>query len=153
MKWRQKKPEKRTVLFVDDDEVVLQSLQRGLLDESYNKLFVKSCNEALEILQQLEVHVIVADMRMPEMTGLELLRNVKENYPDIVGMILSGYEQDAALQTAVDQGEIFKLIPKPWKYGEMDFETLVRRAIEHYNLQSKSKRSDRRKREKCKVKL
>ena len=153
MKWRQKKPEKRTVLFVDDDEVVLQSLQRGLLDESYNKLFVKSCNEALEILQQLEVHVIVADMRMPEMTGLELLRNVKENYPDIVGMILSGYEQDAALQTAVDQGEIFKLIPKPWKYGEMDFETLVRRAIEHYNLQSKCKRSGRRKREKCKAKL
>jgi two-component system NtrC family sensor kinase len=153
MKWRQKKPEKRTVLFVDDDEVVLQSLQRGLLDESYNKLFVKSCNEALEILQQLEVHVIVADMRMPEMTGLELLRNVKENYPDIVGMILSGYEQDAALQTAVDQGEIFKLIPKPWKYGEMDFETLVRRAIEHYNLQCKSGRSGRRKREKCKAKL
>ena len=153
MKWRQKKVEKRTVLFVDDDEVVLQSLQRGLLDESYNKLFVKSCNEALEILQQLEVHVIVADMRMPEMTGLELLRTVKEDYPDIVGMILSGYEQDAPLQTAVDQGEIFKLIPKPWKYGEVDFETLVRRAIEHYNLQSKSKRSGRRKREKCKVKL
>ncbi len=153
MKWRQKTPEKRTVLFVDDDEIVLQSLQRGLLDESYNKLFVKSCNEAFEILQQVEVHVIVTDMRMPEMTGLELLRTVKNDYPDIVGMILSGYEQDAALQTAVDQGEIFKLIPKPWKYGEMDFETLVRRAIEHYNLQSKSKRSDRRKREKCKVKL
>jgi len=153
MKWRQKTVEKRTVLFVDDDEVVLQSLQRGLLDESYNKLFVKSCNEALEILQQVEVHVIVADMRMPGMTGLELLRNIKEDYPDIVGMILSGYEQDAALQTAVDQGEVFKLIPKPWKYGEMDFETLVRRAIEHYNLQSKSKRSGRRKREKCKAKF
>ena len=153
MKWRQKKVEKRTVLFVDDDEVVLQSLQRGLLDESYNRLFVKNCNEALEILQQVEVHVIVTDMRMPEMTGLELLRTVKKDYPNIVGIVLSGYEQDATLQTAVDQGEIFKLIPKPWKYGEVDFETLVRRAIEHYNLQSKSKRSGRRKREKCKAKL
>jgi len=153
MKWRQKKVEKRTVLFVDDDEIVLQSLQRGLLDESYNKLFVKSCNEALEILQQVEVHVIVTDMRMPEMTGLELLGTIKKDYPNIVGMILSGYEQDTTLQTAIDQGEIFKLIPKPWKYGEMDFETLVRRAIEHYNLQSKCKRSGRRKREKCKAKL
>ena len=153
MKWRQKKVEKRTVLFVDDDEVVLQSLQRGLMDESYNKLFVKSCNEALEILQQVEVHVIVTDMRMPVMTGLELLRTIKKDYPNIVGMILSGYEQDATLQTAVDQGEVFKLIPKPWKYGEVDFETLLRRAIEHYNLQSKSKRSGRRKREKCKAKL
>jgi len=153
MKWRQKKVEKRTVLFVDDDEVVLQSLKRGLMDESYIKLFVKSCNEAIEILQQVEVHVIVTDMRMPEMTGLELLRTVKKEYPHVIGMVLSGYEQDAALQTAVEQGEIFRLIPKPWKFGGVDFETFVRKAIRQYNLQSKSKRSDGRKSEKCKAKL
>jgi len=94
MKWRQKKVEKRTVLFVDDDEIILQSLERGLLDESYNKLFVKSCNEALEILQKEQVHVIVTDMRMPGMTGLELLRTVRKDYPHIIGMILSGYEQN-----------------------------------------------------------
>jgi len=128
--------EKRTVLFVDDDEIVLQSLERGLLDESYNKLFVKSCKEALEILQREEVHVIVADMRMPEMTGLELLRTIRKEYPHIIGMVLSGYEQDTALKTAVEQGEIFKLITKPWKLGDVDFEMLVRRAINHYNLQS-----------------
>ena len=129
--------EKRTVLFVDDDEIVLQSLERGLLDESYNKLFVKSCKEALEILQREEVHVIVTDMRMPEMTGLELLRIVKKEYPHIIGMVLSGYEQDAALKTAVEQGEIFiRLITKPWKLRDADFEMLVRRAINHYNLQS-----------------
>ena len=128
---------KRTVLFVDDDEIVLQSLERGLLDESYNKLFVKSCKEALEILQREEVHVIVTDMRMPEMTGLELLRIVRKEYPHIIGMVLSGYEQDAALKTAVKQGEIFiRLITKPWKLGDADFEMLVRRAINHYNLQS-----------------
>ena len=154
MKWRQKKVEKRTVLFVDDDEIVLQSLERGLLDESYNKLFVKSCNEALEILQREEVHVIVTDMRMPEMNGLELLRTVRKDYPHIIGMVLSGYEQDITLQTAVDQGEILRLIPKPWKFGGgVDFETLIRRAIDHYNLQSKCKRFGGRKREKCKTKL
>ncbi len=128
--------EKRTVLFVDDDEIVLQSLERGLLDESYNKLFVKSCKEALEILQREEVHVIVTDMRMPEMTGLELLRIVREEHPHIIGMVLSGYEQDAALKMAVEQGEILRLITKPWKLGEADFEILVRGAINHYNLQS-----------------
>jgi len=153
MMWRQKKVEKRTVLFVDDDEVVLQSLERGLLDESYNKLFVKSCNEALEILQREEVHVIVTDMRMPEMTGLELLRTIRKDYPHIIGMVLSGYEQDFTLQKAVDQGEIFRLIPKPWKFGGVDFETLIRKAIDHYNLQSKSGRSGGKKREKSKAKL
>ena len=150
---RQRITEKRTVLFVDDDELVLQSLERGLLDESYNKLFVKSCKEALEILQREQVHVIVTDMRMPEMTGIELLRIARKEYPHIIGMVLSGYEQDTALQTAADQGEIFRLIPKPWKIGEVDFETFVRRAIDHYNLQSKCKRSGGRKLEKCKAKL
>ncbi len=137
MKWIQKKVEKRTVLFVDDDEIVLQSLEKGLLDKSYNKLFVKSCNEALEILQREEVHVIVTDMRMPEMTGLELLRTVRKDYPHIIGMVLSGYEQDATLMTAVEQGEIFRVIPKPWKFGGVDFESLVRKAVGEYNLQNK----------------
>jgi CheY-like chemotaxis protein len=143
---RGREQEKRTVLFVDDDEIVLQSLERGLLDESYNKLFVKSCKEALEILQREEVHVIVTDMCMPEMTGLELLRIVKKEYPHIIGMVLSGYEQDAALKKAVEQGEIFiRLITKPWKLGEADFEMLVRRAINHYNLQSGRERPGGRK--------
>ena len=150
---RQRITEKRTVLFVDDDEIALQTLEKGLLDESYNKLFVKSCKEALEILQREQVHVIVTDMRMPEMTGIELLRIARKEYPHIIGMVLSGYEQHTALPTAVDQGEIFRLIPKLWKLGEVDFDTLVRRAIDHYNLQSKCKRSGGRKLEKCKAKL
>ena len=150
---KKKTVKKRTVLFVDDDDVILKSLERGLLDESYNKLFAKSCKAALEILQREEVHVVVTDMRMPEMSGLELLRIVRNEYPHIVGMVLSGHEQDAALQTALDRGEIFRLIPKPWKLGKVDFETLVRRAVEHYNLQGKSVRSDGGKLEQCKSKV
>ena len=128
--------EKRTVLFVDDDEVTIKSLQRGLLDESYNKLFARSGEEALQILRREKVHVIVTDMNMPEMTGWELLRIVRRDYPDIVGMLLTGYEQDVTLQTLVDQSKIFRLIPKPWKIGELDFEKLVRKAIDHYNIQN-----------------
>lgn len=134
---RKKIVEKRTVLFVDDDTIILQSLERGLLDESYNKLFAKSCKEALEIIQREEVHVIVADMCMPEMTGLELLRAIKKECPGIIGMVLSGYEEDTELQTSFEQGEIFKLVSKPWKFGEVDFESLVRKAIDHYNFQLK----------------
>ncbi len=128
--------EKRAVLFVDDDEAVLRSLQRGLLDESYNKLFAKSSKEALEVLKREKVNVIVTDMRMPEMTGLELLRIARKEYPDITGLVLTGYEQDTELQTAVKQGEIFKLIPKPlWKLGGK-FERLVRQALDRSDLLS-----------------
>ena len=128
--------EKRTVLFIDDDEIVLQSLKRGLLDESYNKLFTKSCKDALKIIQEAEVHVIVADMCMPEMTGLDFLRFVRQEKPDVIGIVLTGYEEDKELQTALEQGEIFKLVPKPWKFGVVDFELLIRRAIDNYNLQN-----------------
>ena len=130
--------EKRTVLFLDDDEIVLQSLERGLLDESYNKLFAKSSQEAHEMLQREEVHVIVADMRMPEMTGLEFLRVIRKEYPTIVGMVLSGYEQDTDFKTAVEQEEIFKLIPKPWKFGGTDFESLIRQALDYSIVRSEA---------------
>jgi CheY-like chemotaxis protein len=133
---RQRITEKRTILFVDDDEIDLQSLKRGLLDESYNKLFVKSSTEALEILKRKKVHVIVTDMRMPEMTGLELLRIARKEYPNITGIVLTGYEQDTELRNAIEQGEIFWLIPKPlWKLGG-NFERLVRHALVSSNLQS-----------------
>lgn len=136
MKRKFKAAEMRTVLFVDYDEVVLHSLERDLMDESYNKLFANSCKEALEILQREEVHVIVTEMSLPEMTGLEFLRAARKEHPDIVGIVLSGYEHDAALQRAVDQGEIFKLVPKPWKLGVVDFEFIIRQAVDHSHLQT-----------------
>ena len=132
---KKKVAEKRTVLFVDDDEIILKSLERGLLDESYNKLFAKSSKEALEILKRKKVHVIVTDMVMPEMTGLELLRIVRKEYPNIIGIVLTGYKLDVELQEAVDHGEVYRLVAKPlWKLGGK-FERLVLRALDKYTLQ------------------
>ena len=122
---------KATVLFVDDEEQVLKSLKRGFLDEPYKKLFAISGKDALEILEKKEIHVIVTDMRMPEMNGLELLKIVKEKYPDVVRMVLSGYAQISTLLTVINQGEIFKFITKPWKLEE-EFKPAVHEAIEHY---------------------
>lgn len=126
----------RTVLFVDDEEAILHSLERDLIDEPYNKLFTISCKEALEILKREEVHVIITDLRMPEMSGLEFIRIIKKEYPHIIRMVHSGYGQDAALQTAIDQGEIYILIPKPLELRG-NFKKLIQRAVDHYNLQNK----------------
>jgi len=123
----------RTVLFVDDDAKVLTSLKRGLIEEPYNILFANSGKEALEILKQQEVNVIVTDMRMPEMNGLELLKVVKKDYPHIIRMILSGYTDIDTLLTAINEGEIFRFIPKPWKSNE-ELKTVIRQAIEFYEL-------------------
>ncbi len=141
---------KRNVLFIDDDVIVLQSLERGLLDESYDKFYAKTCEEALEILRQEEVNVIVTDMCMPEMTGLELLRTIRKEHPNIIGIVLSGYEQDLDLQAAVEQREIFKLIMKPWKLGETNFEKIVMQAVDKYNLKYGQRQSEGGKLEQCK---
>ena len=124
----EKKP---TVLFVDDEDQILKSLKRGLLDEPYGKIFALSGKEALEILEEKQVQVIVTDMRMPEMNGLELLKIVKEKYPDIIRMVLSGYTQITTLLTAINQGEIYKYITKPWKLEE-EFKPAIHEALEQY---------------------
>ncbi len=128
--------EKRTVLFVDDDEIILRSIKRGFLDEPYNQLLAKSGEEALDILQKEEVHVIVTDMRMPGMDGVELLKIVREKYPHIVRIILSGYADLSDLQAEFSEQEIFKFITKPWKLEE-DFKKVIWQALDHYNLQNK----------------
>jgi two-component system response regulator HupR/HoxA len=127
--------EKRAVLFVDDEEKILKSIERCLLDEPYHKFFAKSGQEAVEILKREEVHVIVVDMFMPEMDGLELLKIVKKQYPNIINMVLSGYAQPVKTMMAMYEVGIYRFISKPWTYDE-DFRALIRRAIDDYNLQS-----------------
>ena len=88
----------------------------------------------LEILEKNKVHVIVSDMRMPGMDGLTFLRKVKEKYPDIVRIVLTGYTQINQIIAAINSGEIFRYITKPWKMDD-EFKTVIRQAIEYYNLQ------------------
>jgi DNA-binding NtrC family response regulator len=142
--------EERTVLFVDDDVIVLQSLERGLIEEPYNKYFVSNCNEALEIIQREKVHVLVTDMCMPEMNGLELLREARKVHPNMVCIALSGYEKDEELKNAVDQGEIFRVINKPWKLRNENFEKIIQQALEQFDNNDSSEGG---KLEQCKLKL
>ncbi len=127
--------EKRTVLFVDDDEKILKSLKRTLADEPYKTLFAESGKEALKILQKKQVHVIVTDMRMPEMDGLELLKILKNKHPHVIRLVLSAYSDKDTLLAAINHGEIFRYITKPWKLNE-ELRTIVRQAIEFYDLHS-----------------
>lgn len=132
--------ETHTVLFVDDEEVVLRSIERGLLDETYNKLFAISGEEALEIMQQEEIHVIVTDMRMPGMDGLELIQAVKKDYPDVVRIVLSGYAQTSSLMIAIHNEGVFEFVPKPWKLTE--FKQVIRKAIDHYKNKGEYKKNE-----------
>jgi DNA-binding NtrC family response regulator len=127
--------EKRAVLFVDDDEIVLKSIEKSIANEPYDKYFAKSGEDALEILKREEVHVIVVDIVMPGMGGLELLKIVKKEYPNIVGMVISGYAQSADAMMVLSDLGVYRFIAKSWTFDE-DVVTVIRQAIDHYNLQS-----------------
>lgn len=123
---------KNTVLFVDDEKNVLSALRRGLIRESYQQFFAQSGQEALEIMAVEDIDVIVSDMRMPEMDGLELLKEVSKRYPETVKVILSGYTQLPQILATINQVNIFKFITKPWDM-ESEFKGVIMDAIAYYN--------------------
>ena len=127
--------EKRAVLLVDDDEILLKTLEKGIADEPYDKYFAKSGEDALEILKREEVHVIVVDIIMPGIGGIELLKIVKKDYPDIVSMVISGYAQSADAMMVLSDLGVYKFIAKSWTFDE-NVRMEIRQALDHYNLQS-----------------
>lgn len=127
------------VLFVDDEKLITNSLRRGLMDEDYRRLFANSGEDALKIMEKEEVSVLVTDMKMPGMNGLELLKIVKERYPDTVRIVLSGYTQLPQVLVTVNQGEIFKFVTKPWDL-ENEFKLIIREAIDYYNFKEEQRR-------------
>lgn len=110
--------EKITVLFVDDEERILRSLKM-LFRGRYNVLTTTDGNEALKILQQTRVHTVVSDQRMPLMTGVELLRQVRDISPNTMRILLTGYSELEAMIGSVNEGEIFRFISKPWDADEI----------------------------------
>lgn len=122
------------VLFVDDEENILNSLRRGLIDEEYDCIFASSGLQALEVLEKEPVSVIVSDMRMPGMDGLTLLKEVKEKYPKTVRIVLSGYAQLQQIIATFNNADLFKFIMKPWKLEE-EFKGVIRQALEYHRLQ------------------
>ena len=125
---------KEIVLFVDDEENILNSLKRGLIDEDFDCIFVTSGQKALDVLKKEDICVIVSDMRMPGMDGLTLLKEVRAKYPGVVRIVLSGYAQLQQILATVNQADVFKFITKPWKM-EDEFIVVIRQALEYYRLQ------------------
>ncbi|CAB1369457.1 EAL domain-containing protein [Denitratisoma oestradiolicum] len=105
---------RRTLLVLDDEENVRNSLRRLLRGDGYNILTAASPMEAFDLLAKHEVWVILADQRMPEMSGTEFLRRVKDIYPNAIRIVLSGYTDLETVTESVNQGAVYKLLFKPW---------------------------------------
>jgi response regulator RpfG family c-di-GMP phosphodiesterase len=123
---------KHTVLCVDDEQNILNALKRLLRKENYRLLTAASGREGLEMLAQNQVEVVVSDQRMPEMNGTEFLKEVKQRYPNIIRIILTGYTEVDTITEAINEGSIYKFFLKPWNDHNLQLE--LRQALEQYDL-------------------
>ena len=103
----------KRILFVDDEAQILRSITRLFMDTEYDILTAESGAEALDILEIEQVDVIVSDMKMPKMTGYELLSQVKRKFPDIVRIILSGFSDERIVFDALQKNIAKLYILKP----------------------------------------
>ena len=120
------------VLFVDDEPGVLSAMRRIFMEENY-RLFT-ACNgtEALGVMEGNEVQLIVSDHRMPGMTGSELLKTVKERWPQTIRIMLTGHADVNSVMGAVKDGAVYKFITKPW--NDDDLRLTVSLALQQYVL-------------------
>lgn len=120
----------KTILLVDDERHVLSALKRSLRNEGYQILTANSGYEALDLLKNNDVHLVISDQRMPEMTGTQLLHQVRKNYPETVRVMLSGYADADAILGAVNLGHIYQFQTKPW--NDTDLRHSIQNCITHY---------------------
>jgi len=104
----------RTLLLVDDEEDIGAALERLLRHDGYNILHASSGKAGLEVLANHKVGVVISDQRMPGMSGVEFLTQVKELYPQTIRIVLSGYADLDSVTAAINQGAIYKFFTKPW---------------------------------------
>jgi CheY-like chemotaxis protein len=127
-----------TVLCVDDEQSILQSLKRLLRKEEYRILTASSGAEGLKILEEHDVHLVISDQRMPQMSGIEFFAAVKERYPDTFRIILSGYTDVDSITESVNKGHVYKFFLKPWNDQSLRLE--IKQALDQYDLIQANKR-------------
>lgn len=126
------------ILFVDDERNILGSLQRVFRKEGYGILVAESGECGLDLLRHNNVAVVVSDQRMPGMGGVEFLKRVRESAPDTIRMMLTGQADMADIAGAINQGEVYRYITKPWDDDEL--RATVRAAVERYSLVMENRR-------------
>ena len=104
-----------TILYVDDEEINLRVFKNTFRRE-FNVFVANSANQGLEILANNKIDVVITDQRMPDVSGVEFLREIHQRFPNIPPnrLIVSGYAKDHDIETAFKEYKLFSFITKPW---------------------------------------
>ncbi len=127
------------LLFVDDDPGILSALRRVFHRENYALLFADSAEQALAILEENSVEVIISDFKMPGMDGNELLRIVRERWPQTLRIMLTGYANSEVVMGSMRDGAVYRFNLKPW--NDDDLRLTVALALEQYEARRRKRTS------------
>jgi hypothetical protein len=127
---------KINILYVDDEMNNLISF-KATFRSKYTVFTAISANDARNILDSNNIHIIITDQRMPETTGVEFLESILEKHPDAIRILLTGYADMNAVVDAINKGKIFHYLTKPWNEEELDMTIL--RAYDVYQKRQQEK--------------
>src|SRR5687767_7161283 len=129
------------VLFVDDDRSHLAVCEE-VFSGDFDVLTASNGSAALALMRSHEVAVVVTDQRMPGMTGIELLEQVKSEFPDATRVLVTAYTDSQAAIAAINRGRVRRYFKKPWKMSELKAEILD--GVERYSSQRRIAQLERR---------
>jgi signal transduction histidine kinase len=122
---------KHCLLVVDDEPDLVHSVQ-DLLRFDYRVLGATRAADGLKIMEKEQVHIVMSDQRMPEMTGVEFLKRLRQSHPDVVRLLITAYADIKAVIDAINQGSVYRYIPKP--FDPQELQAVLKQAGEHYDL-------------------
>ncbi len=132
----EKKEEKIRVLYIDDEVNNLIAFKANFR-RLYDVHTAESAAEGKEVLKEKNIHVIITDQRMPHMTGTQFLESILEEFPNPIKILLTGYADMEAVIDAINKGQIFRYLRKPW--DEQELKMAITNAYEIYSLREQNK--------------
>jgi DNA-binding NtrC family response regulator len=124
------------VLYVDDEINNLNSF-KAAFRRDFDIYTAQSAREGRKILDSYEIGVIITDQRMPGMTGIEFLESILTIYPDTIRILLTGFSDMNAVMDAINRGQVYKYLVKPWQNDELRL--YIQNALEIYHLRRENK--------------
>jgi len=125
------------ILYIDDEQDNL-TVFYSAFRRNFKVYLGNSAQEGMEIMKKHSVHLVLADQRMPEMTGIEFLEKVKLEYPDCIRMVLTGFTDVEAIIQAINKGRVYRYITKPW--SKDDLKITIDHALETYELKQQNRK-------------
>ena len=127
-----------TLLFVDDEPSILSALRRLFRPQGYRIFVAEGGAAGLALLETEKVDLIISDMRMPEMDGATFLKEVRKRWPETMRILLTGYADVTSTVAAINEGEIYRYIAKPW--DDIEIVKTVQEALERQQLEAENRR-------------